>query len=111
MNDKSVFSRIYDGEIPSEIIHENDHFFVIKDINPKATTHLLIITKEPITDIHEFTANSPAAEALVKTIQEVGEMLEKPEYRIQINCGASEGQEVFHLHIHLLSKSKLKSIA
>lgn len=111
MNDKSVFSKIYDGEIPSEIIYQNDNFFVIKDINPKAPTHLLIITKQPVKDIHALNPNSEAAASLVQTIQEVGNLLEKPEYRIKINCGATEGQEVFHLHVHLFSKSKLKSIA
>lgn len=111
MNDKSIFSKIYAGEIASEIIYENDNFFVIRDINPKAPTHLLIITKHQVKDLQELNAESESAKNLVQTIQEVANMLEKPEYKIKINCGASEGQEVFHLHIHLLSKSKLKSIA
>lgn len=109
--DKSIFSKILDGEIPSEIIYQDDVFFVIKDINPKANTHLLIISKESIKTLNDIDPDSEVANDLIKTIQVVANLLEEPQYRIQINCGAKAGQEVFHLHVHLLSSSKLKSIA
>ncbi len=100
----SIFTKIYQGEIPSEILFQDDIAFVIKDINPKAKTHLLII---PIKPIHSIMGMDEGDEEIVghlfKIAKEMGQKLELPGYKLQINVGAHGGQEVFHLHIHLLA--------
>jgi len=105
---KSIFSQILIGEIPSTILFENKYYFVIKDINPKSKTHLLIISKKEIKTLNDLDPKSKTASAMIKTIHEVSKLLEIPEYKIQINCGKSAGQEVFHLHIHFQSPHSLK---
>lgn len=109
MND-SIFTKILKGEIPSDIVIQTDDLFVIKDINPKAATHLLIITKEEIPTLNDLPSNSDIPSKAVELAKRIAnEMLEKPEYKLQINVGKNAGQEVFHIHFHFLSKFKLKS--
>jgi histidine triad (HIT) family protein len=109
MND-SIFTRILKKEIPASIIMETEDIFVIHDINPKDTTHLLIITKKQIPTLNDLEVNSNIPNKIIQTAQKIAaEFLEKPEYRLQINVGKNGGQEVFHVHCHFLSKFKLKS--
>ena len=110
MDEFCVFCKIRDGEIPSEILHRDDHCFVIKDINPAAPVHLLVIPVEHFTylsglqpEFHEtigamFRAASDAADS--EGIADSG-------YRLIINQRADAGQEVPHLHLHVIGGRRL----
>ena len=97
-----IFCKIKNGEIPSKIIYEDDVCFAINDINPKAKKHILVIPKEHIESLNEikdYTLMKNMFEAIAKINKQEG----INHFRTQINTGASAGQEVMHLHIHILS--------
>jgi histidine triad (HIT) family protein len=100
----SVFSRIIAGEIPAEILFENDSVIAIRDIAPKAPVHLLVIPKSPeYRDVTELAAGNPALLAeIVATAQQLADEHCGGEFRLIFNTGASAGQTVFHVHAHLL---------
>jgi len=104
MADKTLFSKIIDREIPAEIVMEDDHCAVIRDIDPKAPSHLLVIPKKPIPRIAE--AGPEDAELLghlLLTARRVaGEEKLEGGFRIVINNGPDGGESVPHLHVHLL---------
>lgn len=102
-----LFCKFANKEILVEYVYESEDFFAIKDIDPKATIHILIITKNHYRDITEAESNVMAK--LPEFIKGLGEKLniDKNGYRIIINKGKNGGQEVFHLHFHLLGGEKL----
>ena len=106
--DDCIFCKISKGEIPSNKELENEHFLAFHDIAPKAPIHILIIPKEHVECFQEVT---PEIMAKATTfIQEVASKLgiDKTGYRLVTNNGKDGGQEVFHLHFHLLGGAKLK---
>lgn len=104
MTEKSIFSRIIDGEIPSEILYQDDLCFVIRDIAPKAPTHLLLIPKNPIPRLVDATMDDQALLGhLMVTAGKVAKEAGIGEsFRLIVNNGAGAGQTVFHLHLHIL---------
>ncbi|MBW7954825.1 histidine triad nucleotide-binding protein [Candidatus Gracilibacteria bacterium] len=101
----SIFTKIISREIKSEIVYEQDNLIVIKDINPKAKTHLLIIPKKEIPTINDLTIND---KDLIADMFLVAKKIAKDlnidaGYRLHFNVGALGGQEVMHIHLHLLS--------
>ena len=108
-----VFCKIILGEILSEFIYESELFFAIRDINPIALTHILIIPKIHINYlelIHEFPSfdfNEMYAVALEIASKEY---ILNSGYRLVINQKEDSGQEVEHLHLHLIGGNKLKDI-
>ncbi|MBI4127347.1 histidine triad nucleotide-binding protein [Candidatus Peregrinibacteria bacterium] len=100
---KTLFQKILDKEIPSEFLHEDEFCVAIKDIHPKAPLHLLLITKKPIPSIREIDENDKDMVAhLIYTAKALAERYKCDGYRLQFNVGEKGGQEVFHLHLHLL---------
>ncbi len=101
----TLFEKIINKEIPAEIIYEDDISIVIKDINPQAPTHLLIIPKKVIPKLSD--ANQTDKEILGHLMLIAGKIADQLElddtFRVVINNGAKAGQSVFHLHLHLLS--------
>ena len=104
MTDKSIFSRIIDGEIPGEILYQDDLCFAIRDIAPKAPTHLLLIPRKPIPRLADAGADDlallghlMATAAKVASAAGIGDA-----FRLIVNNGAGAGQTVFHLHLHIL---------
>lgn len=97
-----IFCKIKNGEIPSKFVYEDEYCFAINDINPKAKKHILVIPKEHVeslNDIQDFELIKKMFEAIRKiNIQE-----NISHFRTQINTGAGAGQEVMHLHIHILA--------
>jgi histidine triad (HIT) family protein len=100
-----VFCRIRDGEIPSEFVYEDDRSFVIRDINPQAPTHLLVIPKEHIEAVSTLT---PASLPLMGYLTGVANNVAKTAgiansgYRLVLNDGPDARNEVPHLHLHVL---------
>lgn len=101
--DKSIFSKIIDREIPSDILHEDEKCIVIKDINPKARVHLLIIPKRPIPTLFDLTPDDKDCMGhMMLLLPQLASAQGLDGFKTQINTGASGGQEVFHIHIHLM---------
>lgn len=104
-----VFCKITNKEIPSEFLFESDDFVVIKDIYPKAKTHLLIIPKKHLVfdKLTEDQAQT-LSNGLIIAKQVAKKLNIKNGFRLIINNGKDSGQEIEHLHIHLLAGQKLK---
>lgn len=105
MTEPSIFTRILDGEIPSEIIAETENAFAIRDIAPKAPVHLLVIPKTAeYRNVVELAAGDPALLAeLVGLANTVAAEHADGDFRLVFNNGARAGQSVFHVHAHVLA--------
>ena len=104
-----LFCKIIKGEIPSEKVYEDDEILAFKDIHPKAPVHILVIPKKHISSVKEMKEeDEPVIGRIFTVIQQLAVQfqLEKG-YRIINNCGEDGGQEVMHLHFHLLGGKKL----
>ena len=97
-----IFCKIIAGEFGTEFIHENDYAVVFKDINPKADTHLLVVPKKHVESLNEVE-DEVLLGKLMMTVKEVTKKLGIDSYNTVINTGKDAGQEVFHLHIHVMS--------
>ena len=99
-----VFCKIAKGDIPAEFIHKDETIFVVRDVNPQAPTHLLVVPARHVEsaalvdDPEIWTSIMGQA---VETARRLG--LDKEGFRMVINTGAQSGQTVPHLHLHLLS--------
>ena len=105
-----VFCKIVNKEIPADIVYEDEKYMAFKDINPKAPIHILIIPKEHIeklADIDDTNKGIIGDMAVVanKVAKQLG--IDKTGYRIVINNGPDAGQEVYHIHMHLLGGKKM----
>jgi histidine triad (HIT) family protein len=105
----SVFTRILNGEIPSEIVLQTDRVFVIRDIAPQAPVHLLVIPKvEDYKDVTDLATKDPGLLAeLVEVARTAAVQAGSPDFRLVFNTGAGAGQTVFHVHAHLLGGAGL----
>ena len=105
----TLFEKIINKEIPADILYEDDLSIVIKDINPQAPTHLLIIPKKVIPNLSD--AIEEDKQLLGHLMLVAGKMAEKLDldetFRLVVNNGAKAGHSVFHLHLHLLSGRSL----
>ncbi len=104
MTEETLFSKIINGEIPADIIYEDEHCIAIKDIAPKAPVHLLVIPRKIIPRIIDAEADDQAL--LGHLMLAAGKVAEQAgisdAFRLIVNNGAGAGQTVFHLHIHIL---------
>ena len=105
-----IFCKIRDGEIPNKTVLEDDNFLAFEDINPMAKIHILIIPKLHIDSFNEITPNIMAK--MTTFIQEVALNvgIKSDGYRLVTNIGQNGGQEVSHLHFHLLAGEQLGAI-
>ena len=108
---KCIFCEIIKGKIPAEKLYEDDTCIIIKDISPKAKIHLLLIPKSHYARLEEASVSeamelSFMLNKLASLKDSLG--LEKG-YRLIINQGENGGQEVEHLHIHIMGGEKLKN--
>ncbi|SJM48684.1 histidine triad nucleotide-binding protein [Gulosibacter sp. 10] len=101
----SIFTKIINREIPSEILYEDDRVIAIRDISPQAPLHLLVIPKaEQYANVAELAAGDPELlAAMVATAQRLAEEHADGEFRLIFNTGAGAGQTVFHVHAHVLA--------
>jgi histidine triad (HIT) family protein len=105
-----IFCKIRDGEIPNKTVFENDDFLAFEDINPMAKIHILIIPKLHIESFNEITPNIMAQ--MTTFVQEVALSVgvKSDGYRLVTNIGQNGGQEVSHLHFHMLAGEQLGAI-
>ncbi len=106
-----VFCKIIKGEIPSEKVYEDDEILAFKDINPVAPIHILVIPKKHIKTLLEVTEEDSKLIAKIymainKIAKDLG--IEKDGFRVVANCGRDSGQEVMHIHFHMLAGKKLE---
>src|SRR4030042_2161666 len=105
MEKDCIFCNILAGKIPATILYQDDRVIVLRDIKPQAPTHLLIIPKEHIPSLAELSDEQRALAAhLIYVSNELArrEGIAERGYRLVINCGRDGGQEIPHLHVHLL---------
>jgi histidine triad (HIT) family protein len=110
MMEKTLFQKIADREIPADIVYEDDLCLCFRDINPQAPTHLLIVPKKPIVRIAEASHDDQATLGhLLLTVQKVAQQegFADAGFRTIINNGSDGGEEVPHLHLHVLAGRKL----
>ena len=113
MNPDCLFCKILNGEIPGDIVFEDDELLAFNDISPQAPTHVLIIPKTHIATVNDLTDAQSGiigrmtmcakALAIEKGIAETG-------YRLVVNCNDQGGQTVFHIHMHLMGGRQLRGL-
>lgn len=102
---KTLFERIIDGELPAEKVYEDSQIVAIKDKYPKAPVHLLIITRKVIEDLQSVQPEDlPLMAEVVRVAQLLAKQfgVDEEGYRLLVNNGPDAGQEIYHLHFHLL---------
>lgn len=105
-----LFCKIIAGGIPATVVHKDEHLTAIRDINPQAPTHILILPNRHLTSVAEAQANDTG---LLGTLLLAGKQLAEKEglvqngYRLVINTGEAGGQTVAHLHVHLLGGRRM----
>ncbi len=112
-NPDNIFSKIIRKEIPCKKVFENKYVLAFEDINPQAPVHLLIIPKDRFCSLQDFSEKAEDF-LIVEVIRSISQIVNKLSiingYRIITNIGHDGGQEVPHLHFHLLGKKKMGKI-
>ena len=106
----TLFERIISGEIPGDFVYRDDQVVVFRDIHPRAPTHLLIVPVKPIPTLNDVTADDvPLLGRMLTLASELArrEGIADNGYRLIINCNRHGGQEVYHLHFHLIGGKPL----
>ncbi len=107
----TIFSKIINKEIPADIVYEDENVLAFKDIKPQAPVHVLIIPKIEIPKISDFKidAHSKLLAQMVDAANKIAKDMKISDdgYRLVFNCGPNGGQEVYHLHLHLLGGRKM----
>lgn len=104
MSDKTLFQKIVDGEIPADVLYQDDLVTAFRDVRPQAPSHILVVPNRPIPTAADVTEeDEPALGRLFTVARRLAERegLEHG-YRLIVNCKEHGHQEVFHLHMHLL---------
>ncbi|MGA8163449.1 MAG: HIT domain-containing protein [Waddliaceae bacterium] len=105
----TIFGKIIAKEMPADIVFENDRILVIKDINPKAPVHLLLMTKKEIPDLQSVSEEDLSLIGeIVQVAQQLAESFQVTDgYRLIVNNGPLSGQTISHLHFHLIGGHQL----
>jgi histidine triad (HIT) family protein len=105
MAEKTIFKRIIDREIPAKIVYEDAHCLAFEDIHPAAPTHLIVIPKREIASVDDVTeADEQVIGHLFVAMRAIAAKLGLSSgYRVVTNCGRDAGQEVIHIHFHMLA--------
>ena len=107
-----VFCKIIAGEIPADILYQDEEVIAFRDINPVAPTHLLIIPRKHIPSLVQMSeADSSLTGDMIKVANQLArkEGIAENGYRLVINCGEQSGQLVPHLHMHLIGGRQLSN--
>ena len=104
-----IFCKIANGEFNTEFVYETNNIVVFKDINPVSPVHLLVVPKKHYEDLNKIDDKNLLSE-IMETIQKVTKKLNIESYRTVINTGKEAGQEVFHMHVHIISGRKLQGL-
>jgi len=104
MSEPTLFTKIINREIAADIVYEDDHCIGIKDINPKAPVHILVIPRKPIPRLADAQAEDREllGQLMLAARQIADEQGVGDAFRLIVNNGENAGQTVFHLHLHIL---------
>lgn len=105
MAEETIFSKIIQGEIPSDIVYRDDLVTAFRDVSPQAPTHVLIVPNKVIPTVADVVDDDePALGRMITAAAKIAdeEGLSDNGYRLIINCKSHAGQEVYHVHMHLL---------
>ena len=102
----TIFQKIIDKEIPADVVFENELVLAFRDINPQAPTHILIIPKIEIPKVTDIrgSEHSELLGAMFDAANQIAkdEGVDEEGFRLVFNCGPKGGQEVYHIHMHLM---------
>ena len=106
----TIFQKILDGEIPADILHDDEHCIAFRDVNPQAPTHVLVIPRKAIVSLDDATDDDAALLGHLQLVLKrlATELNLGDGYRVVVNCGERGGQSVPHLHYHLLGGRVMK---
>lgn len=108
--DDCIFCKIIKREIPSSIVYEDNEIIAFRDVNPQAPIHILVIPKKHISSLVDLKEEDEKVVGRIYTvINKIAEQeeIDKKGFRVIVNCGEDGGQEVKHLHFHILGGKKL----
>ncbi|MEW6619855.1 MAG: histidine triad nucleotide-binding protein [bacterium] len=108
-----IFCKIINGEIPAKIIHQDDKVIAFADISPQAPVHILIVPKThipTILDLQEIDKDLVGHIYLLAKKLAIENNIDKSGFRVVTNCNRDAGQEVFHIHFHLLGGRKMGGV-
>jgi len=100
-----LFCKVRDGEIPADMVYENDAVIAFRDVNPQAPTHILIVPKKHIATVNDLDeADAPVTGEMYLAAKRIAtsEGIDEDGYRLVVNCNSCAGQTVFHIHMHML---------
>ena len=106
-----IFCKIIKGELPSEKVYEDENILAFNDLHPRAPIHQLIVPKKHIATLNDLTEeDTELAGTIIQTARHLAKKANISEtgYRTIFNCNKEGGQEVFHLHLHLLGGRPLQ---
>ena len=104
----TIFSKIIHGELPADIVYEDDQALAFRDINPVAPTHVLVIPKRETVNVGSMEDDDSALVGhLLNVCRKVAEIEGLSDFRVISNSGAGAGQSVFHLHFHVVGGRSL----
>lgn len=109
VKENCIFCKIVEKNIPSRIVYEDPHVLAFEDLNPKAPVHILIVPKKHIERVSDIdNSDSDITGHIIRAANKIAhdKGISESGYRIVINCNKDAGQEVFHLHFHLLGGRK-----
>lgn len=107
----TIFGKIAAGEVPADIVYEDEALVAFRDLNPQAPTHILVIPRKPIPTLN--AAQPEDAELIGKLFLAAAKIaaqegIAEAGYRTLINCNAAAGQTVYHLHLHIIGGRPLR---
>jgi len=108
MSDTCLFCKIIAGHIPADIVYQDDDCLAFKDIHPKASSHVLLIPKQHVATLNDLP-DAASIGLLMERARHIAQNVLQLDagYRLIINIGKGGGQEVFHLHIHIMGGKKI----
>lgn len=110
MSDDCLFCKILNGDIPADIVFEDEQVIAIKDISPQAPVHLLVMPRRHIGTINDISEDDRVLMGHLPLVAQqlaAREGIDDAGYRLVMNCNAHGGQTVFHVHMHLLGGRQL----
>ena len=111
---ETIFSKIIKGELPADIVYEDDDILAFRDISPQAPVHILVIPKIKIATTNDIL---PAQAELLGNMVLVAQKIARQEgiaedgYRLVMNCNQHGGQVVYHIHFHLMGGHQLGELS
>ncbi|MDP8257902.1 MAG: histidine triad nucleotide-binding protein [Candidatus Aadella gelida] len=105
MKENCIFCKIASKDIAASVVYEDDEILAFRDLDPQAPVHVLIIPKEHIPTVNDLSEKNEAiAGKLFSVARDIAkkEKIDKEGYRLVVNCNKNAGQEVFHMHAHLM---------